>query len=63
MIVMDKVTQQNTALVKQAAAAAQSLKNHAIDMKHAVSVFVVADHVEKPAQLVVDEGGAARILD
>ncbi|CAG9216950.1 Methyl-accepting chemotaxis citrate transducer [Paraburkholderia sabiae] len=46
---MDKVTQQNAALVEQAAAAAQSLEDHAKDLKHAVSVFVVAEHVEQRA--------------
>ncbi|MBN3811601.1 HAMP domain-containing protein [Paraburkholderia sp. Ac-20347] len=38
---MDKVTQQNAALVEQAAAAAQSLENEALDLKNAVSVFNV----------------------
>ncbi|QGZ64763.1 methyl-accepting chemotaxis protein [Paraburkholderia acidisoli] len=41
---MDKVTQQNAALVEQAAAAAQSLEDQAMELKRAVSVFVV----EKP---------------
>ncbi|MFP6561823.1 methyl-accepting chemotaxis protein [Paraburkholderia sp. B3] len=41
---MDKVTQQNAALVEQAAAAAQSLEDQAMDLKGAVSVFVLADH-------------------
>jgi methyl-accepting chemotaxis protein len=41
---MDKVTQQNAALVEQAAAAAQSLENEALDLKNAVSVFNLAGH-------------------
>ncbi len=38
---MDDVTQQNTALVEQAAAAAESLMEHASDLAEAVGVFIV----------------------
>jgi methyl-accepting chemotaxis protein len=41
---MDKVTQQNAALVEQAAAAAQSLEDQAKDLKNAVAVFNLAGH-------------------
>ena len=40
---MDEVTQQNAALVEQAAAAAQSLQEQAVRLKEAVYVFKVAD--------------------
>jgi methyl-accepting chemotaxis protein len=36
---MDEVTQQNAALVEQAAAAASSLELQASDLKSAVSIF------------------------
>jgi methyl-accepting chemotaxis protein len=36
---MDEVTQQNAALVEEMAAAASSLKNQALDLVEAVSVF------------------------
>jgi methyl-accepting chemotaxis protein len=42
---MDDVTQQNAALVEQAAAAAESLQDQAVHLSHAVSVF----KVEAPA--------------
>jgi methyl-accepting chemotaxis protein len=38
---MDEVTQQNAALVEQAAAAAHSLSEQAQDLRQAVSAFVV----------------------
>lgn len=38
---MDEVTQQNTALVEEAAAAAESLMDHASELATAVSVFIV----------------------
>lgn len=44
VIRMDDVTQQNTALVEQAAAAAESLMDHANELASAVSVFVVDQH-------------------
>ncbi|WP_338641334.1 methyl-accepting chemotaxis protein [Burkholderia pyrrocinia] len=39
---MDQMTQQNSALVEQAAAAAQSLENQAANLKNAVSAFKLA---------------------
>ena len=41
VIRMDDVTQQNTALVEEAAAAAESLMDHANELATAVSVFIV----------------------
>jgi methyl-accepting chemotaxis protein len=38
---MDEVTQRNAALVEQAAAAAQSLEQHAVNLRNAVAVFNV----------------------
>jgi methyl-accepting chemotaxis protein len=40
---MDEVTQQNAALVEEAAAAAQSLDEQANNLKGAVSVFKLAE--------------------
>jgi methyl-accepting chemotaxis protein len=40
---MDQVTQQNAALVEEAAAAAESMKDQAGSLKQAVSVFVTND--------------------
>ncbi|BCM25432.1 methyl-accepting chemotaxis protein [Methyloradius palustris] len=45
VIKMDDMTQQNTALVEQAAAAAESLMEQANDMMQAVSVFVIEGSV------------------
>ena len=36
---MDEMTQQNAALVEQAAAAAQSMQDQAVELSHAVSIF------------------------
>ena len=44
VIRMDDVTQQNTALVEEAAAAAESLMDHANELATAVSVFIVEEH-------------------
>jgi methyl-accepting chemotaxis protein-1 (serine sensor receptor) len=40
---MDEVTQQNAALVEEAAAAAQSLESQAAKLRQAVAVFQLAD--------------------
>ncbi|MFC5512077.1 methyl-accepting chemotaxis protein [Massilia jejuensis] len=40
---MDQVTQQNAALVEEAAAASASMQEQAVNLTHAVSVFKVAD--------------------
>jgi len=47
---MDQVTQQNAALVEEAAAAAQSMQEQSVTLAHAVSFF----------QLSSDQGGAVR---
>ncbi len=39
---MDMATQQNAALVEESAAAAESLKNQAVDLVEAVAVFKLA---------------------
>ncbi|MDB5992522.1 MAG: hypothetical protein JWQ10_3925 [Herbaspirillum sp.] len=51
---MDQVTQQNAALVEQAAAAAGSLEGQAQQLKEAVSTFTLADddHVEPAAAVL-----------
>jgi len=46
---MDEVTQQNAALVEQAAAAAQSLEEQATTLRRAVSVFRLSDGASGPA--------------
>lgn len=48
---MDQVTQQNAALVEQAAAAADSLQDQARRLAQAVGVFRVTDSVEQHGQL------------
>lgn len=40
---MDEVTQRNAALVEEAAAAAQSLEEQAVNLKGVVSVFKITD--------------------
>ena len=50
---MDSVTQQNAALVEEAAAAAQSLREQAGNLTHAVSVFKLdVQSVKAPARMV-----------
>jgi methyl-accepting chemotaxis protein len=56
---MDEVTQQNAALVEQAAAAAQSLEVQALKMNDMVSVFTVA----RPDARMEIRGGAARRME
>jgi methyl-accepting chemotaxis protein-1 (serine sensor receptor) len=46
---MDSVTQQNAALVEQAAAAAESLEQQASGLREAVSVFKLSDQAARPA--------------
>ncbi len=46
---MDGVTQQNAALVEQAAAAAESMKEQAAALKQAVSVFKIHERYAAPA--------------
>ena len=45
---MDEVTQQNAALVEQAAAAAESLEEQAYALLESVSVFKLADDFSVP---------------
>jgi methyl-accepting chemotaxis protein len=53
IIEMDSMTQQNAALVEQAAAAAQSLQDQASELAHVVSIFKLVEgeamHVDAPA--------------
>lgn len=49
---MDEVTQQNAALVEEAAAAADSLRNQAENLQHTVSVFRTGTH-EMPSSIAV----------
>ncbi|MCH8618369.1 methyl-accepting chemotaxis protein [Undibacterium sp. TS12] len=50
IVQMDDVTQQNAALVEEAAAAAASLQNQADDLSELVSTFQLAnEHIVKPA--------------
>ncbi|MGR3907651.1 methyl-accepting chemotaxis protein [Burkholderia sp. SR8] len=46
---MDEVTQQNAALVEEAAAAAQSLDEQAARLREAASVFRIADDAARPS--------------
>jgi len=50
VIKMDDVTQQNTALVEQAAAAAESLMEQASELMNSVSVFIVDEANVKPSR-------------
>ncbi|CDG84895.1 methyl-accepting chemotaxis (MCP) signaling domain protein [Janthinobacterium agaricidamnosum NBRC 102515 = DSM 9628] len=47
IIEMDSMTQQNAALVEQAAAAAQSLQDQAAELAHVVSIFKLVEGEEK----------------
>ena len=46
---LDKVTQQNAALVEESTAASESLRNLALEMSHAVSVFKLGAVAKTPA--------------
>jgi methyl-accepting chemotaxis protein len=46
---MDEVTQQNAALVEEAAAAAQSLEEQGRDLKATVAVFKISDYKPLPS--------------
>lgn len=56
VIRMDDVTQQNTALVEEAAAAAESLMDHANELATAVGVFIVDGHATTPVHKVGNAG-------
>lgn len=47
---MDEVTQQNAALVEEAAAAAESLHDQAIQLSRAVAVFKLEEHTQRPGR-------------
>ena len=53
---MDDVTQQNAALVEQAAAAAASLQEQAVHLSQAVAVFQLDDPADVAAPAEVKEG-------
>jgi len=53
IVSIDDVTQQNAALVEEAAAAAQSMRDQAEMLADAVSVFRLADHQADPQRLAV----------
>ena len=57
---MDEVTQQNAALVEQAAAAAESLEEQAQVLAQAVAVFRVGEVIEGSAARVVERRDAAK---
>ena len=61
IIEMDSMTQQNAALVEEAAAAAQSLQDQASELAHVVSVFklVEGEQAHVPAQSVLEHAPAA----
>jgi methyl-accepting chemotaxis protein len=48
---MDRVTQQNAALVEQAAAAAESMKQQAAGLVQAVSAFKLAERGDRGPRL------------
>ena len=61
IIEMDGMTQQNAALVEQAAAAAQSLQDQAAEQAHVVSIFKLVEGKEKPAAYVPAPVAAAPV--
>jgi methyl-accepting chemotaxis protein len=48
---MDEMTQQNAALVEQAAAAAQSMQDQAVELSRAVSIFRLSGNSAPPAPI------------
>ncbi|SAK63279.1 methyl-accepting chemotaxis sensory transducer [Caballeronia temeraria] len=58
---MDEVTQQNAALVEEAAAAAQSLEDQAARLRQAVAVFQVADGAPLAARAAGAAGAAGAV--
>ena len=55
---MDGMTQQNAALVEQAAAAAESLHEQTVNLAKAVSIFTFTDAGDAPADSAVEDAGA-----
>ena len=58
---MDEVTQQNAALVEEAAAAAESLQEQAETMMQAVSVFKTSQQSSQPVKTILAKAAAARL--
>ncbi|CAG4882631.1 Methyl-accepting chemotaxis protein [Georgfuchsia toluolica] len=52
IVQMDRVTQQNAALVEEAAAAAESMQEQAQSLAQAVAVFKLGEGMERPVSLV-----------
>jgi len=52
---MDEVTQQNAALVEEASAAAESMKEQAQQLVQAVAAFKLDEGTQRPAETVKDE--------
>jgi len=50
---MDQVTQQNAALVEEASAAAESLKEQARNLVQAVAVFKLAEGAQRPVERII----------
>ncbi|MRW90814.1 HAMP domain-containing protein [Duganella sp. FT80W] len=59
---MDQVTQQNLALVQQAAAAASTLQRQAVYLSEAVAIFKLDEGIEPPAPDSNRPAGSARIV-
>ncbi len=66
IIEMDSMTQQNAALVEEAAAAAQSLQDQASDLAHVVSIFKLVEgeeaHVYTPPAFETSERAANQVV-
>jgi uncharacterized phage infection (PIP) family protein YhgE len=58
---MDQVTQQNATLVEEAAAAAESLQNRAINLTNAVNIFKL-ENMPRIAEINAYTGGANNII-
>lgn len=59
---MDDVTQQNAALVEQAAAASQSMQNQADNLARAVSVFKINGQLARPRSQSVQTASASPVV-
>src|SRR4029079_7693992 len=66
IIEMDSMTQQNAALVEEAAAAAQSLQDQAAELAHVVSIFKLVEgeeaHVVAPSQMRAPRAARAVVV-
>ena len=61
IIEMDGMTQQNAALVEQAAAAAQSLQDQAAELSNVVSVFTLVEGEQRVASVAAPASAAAAV--